>query len=76
MNKICFGVILLFTLLNSCTAEEDSDILLKNEESIKTYYAYVSENRQEKSEYNVLVIGNSLKQRCIQLRTCNNERCV
>ena len=60
MNKICFGVILLFTLLTSCTAEVDSDILLKNEESNKTYYAYVSENSQEKSEYNVLVIGNSL----------------
>lgn len=59
MNKICLGTVFLFAFLASCTAEENLDDLLENGENPQ-----VSVDRKEqsieKSDYHILVIGNSL----------------
>lgn len=59
MNKICLGAIFLFTFLVSCTAEEDYDVLLENKERHEAN-ANRMEQSLEKTDYHILVIGNSL----------------
>lgn len=59
MNKICLGLVFLFAFLASCTAEENLDDLLKNEERSQINAVRI-EQGHEKSDYHILVIGNSL----------------
>ena len=51
MNKICLGLVFLFAFLASCTVEENLDDL---------FNAVRIEQGHEKSDYHILVIGNSL----------------
>lgn len=59
MNKICLGLVFLFAFLASCTAEENLDDFLKNEERSQINAVRI-EQGHEKSDYHILVIGNSL----------------
>lgn len=58
MNKITLGTILLLAFLASCTAEENLDDLLKNEERPQVNAGRIDQNLV-KNDFHILVIGNS-----------------